>query len=125
MIAKKPHPTLADLEARALAAHNAGTPWATFWPSIRPDVLRLVGVDRRRFRKVYGVLLSIAVAGNLDGAEPIGDLMPWERDEQAEAAGKPDDTVTHARCLLPRRARLSDQRIGNPQSDVKHTGACR
>ena len=58
---------------------------------------------RGRYRRLVGRLLSLVVAGDVDGQEPIGDdaAMPWEIDDQA----KPHDTETRARFLWPMAAR--------------------
>jgi hypothetical protein len=67
-----------DVEQLALLAHRAGERWSTFWPQVAGDVAQLEPYHHGRYRKLVERLLSLVVAGDLDGVEPIG-LSPWEQ----------------------------------------------
>jgi hypothetical protein len=89
-----------QLERRALDAYRAGQTWAQFWAEHAGAIGRAEPYDARRYHRLVRRLLALIVAGNEDGAEPMGDgLQPWERDD-----ARPSDTQTTARCLIPLRS---------------------
>jgi hypothetical protein len=82
-----------DLESAAIEAYHAGKTFAEFWERYGADVAQ--AVPRDRFQGFYKRLFCLVIAGNLDGAEPIGsDACQWEADDEAS---KPHDTKTAAR----------------------------
>jgi hypothetical protein len=79
--------TRQQLEAAALDAHQAGTPWSVFWSQHGGHVIALEPMDRRRFRRLRDRLLTLVCCGDLDGQRPVDNpLCGWE---EADAAMEP------------------------------------
>jgi hypothetical protein len=71
--------TFAELERRALEAHAHGERWGSFWRSVQAEVIRMAGYSRPSFRRLVERLLSLVVAGDMDGVEPPGSAAsPWD-----------------------------------------------
>lgn len=76
--------TFRDLEQRAIEAHLAGRGWASFWPTVRDDVVRMAGADPGSRRRLVERLLCILVSGEDSGLEPIGSgASPWELETES------------------------------------------
>ena len=75
------------LERAAVAAHQAGTTWGTFWRQYGPHVIALEPHDRRRFHRLRQRLLGLVVSGDVDGSLPIDT--GWERPCQWEIDDSP------------------------------------
>ena len=76
-------PTFRDLERLARQAHARGEQWAAVWPRVADGVVRMAGASLVRFQRLRDRLLSIVVAGDANGLEPIGSgANPWDLDDQ-------------------------------------------
>ena len=81
-----------ELERAARDAHQAGTTWQDFWEAHGHHVRTLEPWHRGRFHALVQRLLGLLVSGDCDGQQPVGDVTPWERDDQQQ----PHDTRTQA-----------------------------
>jgi len=72
-----------QLESAAVRAHDRGVCFTEFYETHKDDIRAAEPYDRRRFARLYHRLLHLCIAGNLDGAVPVGDndTMPWEADD--------------------------------------------
>jgi hypothetical protein len=60
------------LERLALAAHQAGATWDTFWEKHGAEVCRAEPHDRQRFARLVRRLVDLVGAGDAAGADPAG-----------------------------------------------------
>ena len=78
---RKPR-TLKALERAAILAHARSVRWSEFWPTVAADVAQAEPWDQVAYHRLVGRLLALVVAGDSDGAEPVGDgwprPCPWE-----------------------------------------------
>jgi hypothetical protein len=88
------------LERAAVDCHRAGTGWTNFWAEHGAAVCQAEPHNRQRFGRLVRRLLALVVAGDVDGMEPPGAVMPWDVDDQAQPVAI-SDTDTRARCLWP------------------------
>ena len=86
-----------NLESAAVAAHDRGDDWATFWQSHAADVAAL-GLDYCARGQFVHRLVGLVVSGDADGQRPAGDRLPWS-DDEPPLLPIIDDTTHAARCL--------------------------
>lgn len=97
--------TLKELEAAAIEAHAMGWMWRDFWITAAAEVRALEPCSRSGYHRMVERLFGLVVAGDRDGAEPIGaELEPDEEVEALCVAGdanptRADAAYTAARCL--------------------------
>jgi hypothetical protein len=87
------------LERLAIEAHARRGSWAVFHQRHAEAIRCVEPHNRERYRRLCDRLMHLVICGNLDGMTPPGDDEPWLADD---AASKPSDTQTCARCLLPK-----------------------
>ena len=69
--------TVKHLERLAVDAHRRGWNWERFWTQHGPEVIAAEPFDAGRFHRLVRRLLSLVVAGNLDGQEPLDVEQLW------------------------------------------------
>jgi hypothetical protein len=87
--------TVKHLERQALAAHQDGQTWATFWEQHGAAVCRAEPHNRQRFGRLVRRLLHLLTSGEESGMEPAGE--PWLDDDARPNPVSPNDTRTAAR----------------------------
>ena len=70
--------TIKQLESAAIEAHQAGTTWFAFWPTIAAELLQLDRGDDRPYANLVRRLVAIVASGDTDGMQPIGQ---WDFDD--------------------------------------------
>jgi hypothetical protein len=80
------------LEQLAIAAHDRGDDWATFWSSVASDVAAM-GLDYYARGELIHKLVAIVAAGDCDGQRPPGDRISWQVDEPPAYPQSDDTTV--------------------------------
>ena len=73
------------LERLALAAHDRGDDWGTFWPSVAGDVVAAESDWYERGRFVHR-LVGLVASGDLDGQRPVDAGYGRPLDFELEAA---------------------------------------
>jgi hypothetical protein len=68
------------LERAAIKAHRRGIGWNDFWHRHADQVRQAEPFNVAAYHRLMRRLLSLVVSGDLDGQQPVGDDMPWERD---------------------------------------------
>ena len=110
--------TVKQLKREAIRAHAAGMTWDDWWPTAADQVRQAEPWDRQAYHRLMRRLLGLLVAGDLDGQQPVGDVMPWDHDDERS---KPAEVGTAARCLCtPAVNRLQAILAGVVAEGIRH-----